>query len=261
MITRRIRRWTSITVTDNDNRLFGDSTRRSFLNKAGIATGAIALSGDGVAAQDGTTTTQDGGGSDGKCTLSGVIGSTNTDYDYESINLNEADVEFIHTMVSHHWGALVLAFLVPERSDREPLVELSQTIIDAQYAQIQMMQQMLMDTGVDHIVDQVPPDTAIPEMPTNGAMAALRTLKGERFNAAWINIMSAHHRGGMILARRVLEEGEAEPLQDLARKMIRAQERQIYNMYQYYVEWMEPPSEEPLPTEVGEEDDEDTEDP
>lgn len=239
-------------MSDRDSSgLFGDESRRSFLLKSALTSGGLAMTANGAAASDGGSEEEDA-----PC----ILEATEKDYDYEDIDLNEADVEFIQTMISHHWGALILASLVPDRSNQESLVNLSKHILNAQYTQIQRMQQMLLDSGVDYVVDEVPSDSEIPGMPTNGGMATLRVIQGERFNAAWINIMSAHHRGGIILGRRVLEEGESEALRNLAKKMIRAQERQIYHMYRNYVDWMEPPSEEPFPEETGDEDDENVED-
>lgn len=242
-----------IYLNNDDSGLFGGS-RRAFLTKTALTSGGLALGTNGVAATDDGTETAKGNGDSQTPHGGGVcISPTSDDFNYDSISLNEADVEFIQTMITHHWGAVVLAFLVPERSDRESLVELVQTIVDVQYTQIERMEQMLLDSGVD----EVPSDAEIPECPlTAGWRCSVRSKAN--VDAVWINIMSAHHRGGIILGRRVLEEGESEVLRDLAKGMIRAQERQIYDMYQNYVDWMEPPSEEPLPEEVGDEDDEDT---
>lgn len=220
-----------------------ERSRRDLLKRGALLSGGLTLPGIGSALAEETDTP----------TESATNGNaTDTSEDEGEYDLGKADLEFANEMIAHHWQAIIMAKLVPHHSDREPLIEMANEIIEAQRNQINIMQRILREADVDYRVDNVPEGVDIPGMPTEDGMATLRALEGDEFTATFINLMTAHHRGGVILARRELEEGQSQRLQELSEKMIRVQLNQIHQMYAWYTDWISPPqTEEAIGVEDG----------
>lgn len=159
----------------------------------------------------------------------------------EAPDLNEADIEFLQQMITHHWEAVTMAELVPLHSSREPLIERAAEMKAAQSEQIDRMEEMLKAADVGYQTDNVPEASEIPGMPTQDGMATLRTVNEAEFNLTFINLITAHHRGAMILANRVLKEGQSELIAEMAQEMITSQEAEIYTLYEWYLQWAPSP--------------------
>lgn len=225
-------------MSDDDHfleRLRDGESRRSFLRTGALLGGAAALGGAGSAPGLGASE------EDGETSANESEDGDATDAAGE-IDLSDADLAFVQEMIPHHRGALAMARLVPERSDREELRELAPEMIEAQREQIGRMEAILLEAEVDYETDDVPESSEIPGMPSADGMAVLRELEGEEFDATFINLMTAHHRGAVILARRRLEASGSDRIQDLARRIVAAQLSEIHTMYEWYVDWMEPPA-------------------
>ncbi|ELY39034.1 hypothetical protein C496_16632 [Natronorubrum tibetense GA33] len=61
---------------------------------------------------------------------------------------NAVDIMFVRMMIPHHEGAIQMAELIPERTDREELLDLRTEIIEEQEAEIDLMCELLDDAGV-----------------------------------------------------------------------------------------------------------------
>lgn len=217
----------------------GDDTesRRAFVECAASLAGVLALGAvpSATAREAAAAESEANGDDDG-----------DDDVRPEASDLNEADIEFLQEMIPHHWGAVTMANLVPTHTDREPLVELAEEMASAQSDQIARMEAILAEADVSYRTDNVPEASDIPGMPSEDGMATLRTVVGEEFDLTFVNLMTAHHRGAVILARRVLEEGQSAAIADMAERMIASQRAEIYALYEYYLEWADPPETESM---------------
>lgn len=210
------------------------SSRRSFLANGATVTGGLALTPHAVGATEEPATRKE-------LSLQSED-EESEDESQEATDLNEADITFLQEMISHHWGAVTMARLVPEHSDREPLVEMAEGMVSAQSDQISRMEAILQEADIEYQSDDVAESTEIPGMPSAEGMATLRTIEGHEFNLTFINLMTAHHRGAIILANRVLEEGQSEEIAEMAGNMITSQKAEIYTLYEWYLEWAESPN-------------------
>ncbi|SEH15050.1 Uncharacterized conserved protein, DUF305 family [Natronorubrum sediminis] len=100
----------------------------------------------------------------------GVAGYTTTEtQDHENENndtgsdedsdFNEVDIMFVRMMIPHHEGAIQMAELIPERTDREELLDLRTEIIEEQEAEIDLMCELLDDAdvaGCDEVGSMMP---------------------------------------------------------------------------------------------------------
>ena len=150
-----------------------------------------------------------------------------------SAAFNEADITFVQGMIPHHEQATEMAQLIPERTERQELLDLGTAIIDAQTAEIDEMRQMLDEAGA--------PETADAGHEMGGSMdsdiAELEQLEGDEFDLAFIDAMTAHHQTAIDMAGEVLEAGENAQVADLANRIIAAQQAEIEQMAAWRAEW------------------------
>jgi uncharacterized protein (DUF305 family) len=123
----------------------------------------------------------------------------------------EADVEFVHGMISHHEQALVMTALVPERSERDDLRLLAERMDVSQHDEIEQMERWLDERG------EGPPDVAdehgthvspMPGMLSEGELEALRAAHGASFELLFLESMIRHHQGAVIMVETLLTGGE-----------------------------------------------------
>lgn len=167
-----------------------------------------------------------------------------------------AEVRFLEGMIDHHQMALDMAYHCLEHANSETLRTICQNVIDAQAAEIAMMQDWLFEwynvhyapvamntmnegdmSGMDHSamghgVTSDMPQTDPPM--TMGMMAGLNRLEGIDYEIAWLESMIDHHDDAIHMSERLLnrvseEIGHAELL-GLAQQIIDDQTAEIESM-------------------------------
>lgn len=158
-----------------------------------------------------------------------------------------AEMRFLEGMIDHHQMALAMATDCLTKADTESVITLCQAIIDAQSAEITLMQGWLLDwygiaytpmavedmlmmgemEGMDH---SAPDGTASDPTMMMGMMAGLNELTGIEYQIAWLEAMIDHHDDAIHMSERVLQRAEHEPLRTLAQAIITAQSAEIETM-------------------------------
>jgi uncharacterized protein (DUF305 family) len=144
------------------------------------------------------------------------------------------DETFLGAMIEHHEGAVEMARIALERAEREEIREMAMEIIEAQEAEIGMMESWMNDWfghgghGADHGVSHA-------EMGMDMDMDEFR--QADPFDRAFIDAMIVHHEGAIEMARAIRDSTEREELQSLADEIIEAQEAEIEQMRQWRQEW------------------------
>jgi uncharacterized protein (DUF305 family) len=67
----------------------------------------------------------------------------------DEVAYNDADVAFLQSMRPHHRGAIEMAEMVPDRTERQELHESAQRMIASQTAEIEQIEVMLAEPGAD----------------------------------------------------------------------------------------------------------------
>lgn len=158
---------------------------------------------------------------------------------------NEADVTFVRGMIPHHVGAIDMAELVPDRTDRPELISLSEEIVAAQDAEIDQMRSILERAGdadmpmddIDDMHDMEGMDMEGMGMMSEEDMAALEASEGAEFERLFLEDMIVHHQGAIDMAETVLAEGSDPEVEELAGEIIAAQESEIEQMDSWLDEW------------------------
>jgi uncharacterized protein (DUF305 family) len=159
-----------------------------------------------------------------------------------------AELRFLEGMIDHHQMALDMAGDCLAKATSEDLKTLCQNIIDAQTAEIELMQGWLLDwynveytpvamtamADMDGHGGHTTPNTPYtdPAM-MMGMMAGLNRLEGQAYDIAWLESMVDHHDDAIHMSERLLsrvgDEGHTE-LSDLANKIITDQSAEIEQM-------------------------------
>jgi uncharacterized protein (DUF305 family) len=153
---------------------------------------------------------------------------------------NEADVEFVQGMIPHHEGAIEMAELVEDRTERQELVDLADEIIEVQDEEIAQLRGMLDRMGADEMAmddDMDDMDHGDMGMMDDAEMEELRALEGDEFDRRFMEAMIVHHEGAIDMAERVLAEGQDAEVAEVAQEVITAQEAEIEQMDRWLEEW------------------------
>jgi uncharacterized protein (DUF305 family) len=166
------------------------------------------------------------------------------------------DRQLIDMMVPHHEGAVAMARVAEQRSQRAEIKQLAADILRSQDAEIRRMKAW---RRTWYGSDQTPPMSRMPMVPgTTGAgtaghggrgaagtagtvdMAAdVERLRGapEPFDRALIDAMIPHHESAIDAAKAAGTRAQHAEIKELARDIIREQEREIALMRQWRQAW------------------------
>ncbi|CAN5769864.1 DUF305 domain-containing protein [soil metagenome] len=124
-----------------------------------------------------------------------------------------ADVRFMIDMIPHHAQALVMATLVPDRSERREINLLAERMAISQRGEIALMRQWLGDMGepvppgdggMDHSMHAAHGDAdghamLMPGMLTDAELAQLAEARGDAFDRLFLAFMIRHHEGALVM--------------------------------------------------------------
>lgn len=140
-----------------------------------------------------------------------------------------ADVAFVAGMIPHHRQAVTMSSLVASRSTSPQVRDLATRIEGAQGPEIEQMTGLLTTWG-EPASGAAGPMGPMNGMLTDGQVQQLGTLSGPAFDRAYLELMTAHHRGAIDMARTELVEGRSPQAIELARAIITAQQAEIDEM-------------------------------
>lgn len=173
--------------------------------------------------------------------LAGLAGSAQG----QSALFNDADLRFMRHMIVHHEQALVMADLVPERSDRAEFREFARYVKRAQAAEIALMQALLdlaAARGMEVPMHGPHGDPPMAGMLSSTQIAALEAARGPEFERLWLEGMIYHHEGAidMAYAQQAQQlENAHRPygLQVLVEDIVDEQRAEIAKMRAWLDEW------------------------
>ncbi len=171
---------------------------------------------------------------------------------------SSADAGFARDMMTHHAQAVDMATLMRDRTDDPQMRQLALDIMLTQQAQIGQMQGWLTVWG--YPIASTDPAMSWMGMPTMGPMPGmatpeqlnqLRNLNGNEADGLFLQLMIAHHRGGVIMAEAALQLAKQPAVRALAQSIVNAQMSEIALMQELLLQKGFPP----VPEESGMSDD------
>jgi len=144
---------------------------------------------------------------------------------------NGIDRAFAEMMIPHHQGAVEMAEIALERTERPELRKLSEQIIASQKAEIAEFEEAL-----DGDLEGVESESMGMSMGMMGMdMDMLRSA--QQFDRAFIDMMIPHHEGAVVMSDVERKRGENPEMQAMAREITAAQEREIAQMREWRTAW------------------------
>jgi len=128
---------------------------------------------------------------------------------------DSVDVAFLQDMRRHHDQATVMSLDVVRRGDADPQVRaVAEEILLGQQLESGLMVQLLRSWGREEQSDDDAPP--MPGMATEEQLAQLRSLRGVEADRMFVELMIAHHQGGIDMALRAAEEASSDDVRELA---------------------------------------------
>ena len=147
------------------------------------------------------------------------------------------DLQFLDTMIAHHEGAIEMAKAADTKTQNAELKTFAAKIIADQQREITEMKRLREQfyAGKPSALNMEMPGMADSMKGMN--MTRLNTATGNEFNVEFVNMMTPHHQGAIVMAREALTRGEHAEIKTLANQIIREQEAEINQMQTWKTQW------------------------
>ena len=168
----------------------------------------------------------------------------------------EFDLMFIDMMIQHHQAAVAMAQVALDRAEHPELMQLAQTIIDTQQAEIDQLRTWRdawypgaaelswddMMGGWGQMMAGMPGMQAMgPTMGMMGMMdpeTAAAALQGaDPFDLAFLDAMIPHHLGALMMAEMAVQRASHPELATMAQAMFDTQTAEIAQMRAWRADW------------------------
>ncbi|MEU5733544.1 DUF305 domain-containing protein [Streptomyces antimycoticus] len=148
---------------------------------------------------------------------------------------NTADRSYVRMMIEHHAQALVMTDLASDRAESAKVERLAERIAAGQKPEIEAMRAWQKTNGGAPKGDASAHeghDARMPGMATAAELKRLRDAEGADFDALFLKLMIAHHRGAVSMATDVLAQGNNIRVEEMAGDVIAQQSSEIRRMLQ-----------------------------
>ena len=155
------------------------------------------------------------------------------------------DAGFLRDMSAHHAQAVDMSMIILDKTDDPELHTVAMDMARTQQAQIGMMQGWLAAWGLNSRASEPPmtwmeghdhgggegevPDT-MPGLASSEQLVALQESEGEEAEVMFLDLMIAHHLGGIEMAEAEVDLGNEDLVVNLAQGMVDAQTSEVENM-------------------------------
>lgn len=148
---------------------------------------------------------------------------------------NTQDVSFAKDMVPHHEQAVVMSDLALAQAGSPKVKELATRIKSAQGPEITTMKGWLSSWN-EKVDDMGGMDmSTMPGMQgmlNNGELQALRAASGPQFDRLFLQGMTGHHQGAIVMAKAETDKGKFAAAKTLANQISSSQAKEIAEMTQ-----------------------------
>ncbi|MCG0285781.1 DUF305 domain-containing protein [Streptomyces sp. PSAA01] len=148
---------------------------------------------------------------------------------------NTADRSYVRMMIEHHAQALVMTDLADDRAESAKVKRLAERIAAGQKPEIEAMRAWQKTNGGAPKGDDGAHEDHAAKMPGMATAAELKRLhdaEGADFDALFLKLMIAHHRGAVSMATDVLAQGNNVRVEEMAGDVIAQQSSEIRRMLQ-----------------------------
>ena len=146
------------------------------------------------------------------------------------------DAEFARDTAVHHQQAVELSFIVRDRATDEDVRRLAYDVINTQANQRGMLLGWLDTWGLPKSLQELPmtwmghgsmyqahDGSLMPGMATNAQLNQLRKARGKQAEILYLQLLTAHHKGGIAMSDAAAETAKTEQVRRLAQGMVEGQ--------------------------------------
>ena len=176
----------------------------------------------------------------GTALIAGMIGWLIADTAADDPGGGEVDVGFLHDMRAHHDQAVQMAFMYLALPDTEPgLRVVARSILLSQGIDIGRMIQLLRDMDAPEAAETDEamawmgmPTThdQMPGMATEEQLDELGASRGAEADRLFVDLMSAHHQGGIHMAEFAATEADNAEVRAMAESLAESQAEEIIEL-------------------------------
>lgn len=162
---------------------------------------------------------------------SGCGDSNDSATNANSGNGNTADSMFVNGMIPHHQAAVDMAELAQKKAQHEEVKQLTDNIISSQNAEIKQMMAMQNDLPKTSRMGMSQSDMRA----MNSDVDELKSASN--FDKAFLLAMIPHHQMAVTMSQAVIRNGSSAEVEQLAKNIITAQQKEIKEMTAWLAEW------------------------
>jgi len=140
------------------------------------------------------------------------------------------DLQFLDTMIAHHEGAIQMAKPAATKAGNADLKTLAAKIVADQEREISEMKKWREQWFAGKPSALNMEMAGMMDSMKGMDMTKMNLASGAAFDAEFVNQMTPHHQGAVIMAREALTKAEHAELKTLANQIIQAQEAEIRQM-------------------------------
>ncbi len=147
------------------------------------------------------------------------------------------DLQFLDTMIAHHQGAVDMARPAETKAQHVELKEMARNIIRDQEREIAQMKQWREGwyAGKPEAMNMDMP--GMMDSMKGMDMNKLNAASGNEFDLMFLDMMTPHHQGALVMAREALTKAEHPEIKRLAQQIITSQEAEIAQMKGWKQVW------------------------
>ena len=138
-------------------------------------------------------------------------------------NLGMNEIMFAQGMIPHHQQAIDMSKIALKNGTSAEIKKLAKGIISAQQKEISQLKYWLTATKSSMTMDH---DMGMNGMLSKSDLAALKKLKGSKFNTAFLKAMIAHHKGALEMVA-LLDGTEISEANRIAGEILKGQSAEI----------------------------------
>lgn len=143
-----------------------------------------------------------------------------------------AEVGFTQGMIQHHAQAIVMSRMIRERSQNRSIRSFALDIDLAQQEEIRRMRGWLQMWNQPEGPPMKPEHARMMGMASPAELNGLRTLPVREAELSFLNLMTRHHEGALVMVKDVMKPGLHPEVQRLASQIRVTQQGEIRTMQQ-----------------------------
>lgn len=147
------------------------------------------------------------------------------------------DLQFIDTMSAHHKSAVDMAEMALTNSQNAELKAFAQKIITDQKKEIATMKDWREKWFAGKAAAMNMEMPGMMDSMKDMKMSEMQVAKGKEFDLMFLEAMTKHHTGAVVMAKDALTKAEKPEIKTMANNIIKAQEAEIKQMADWKAKW------------------------